>query len=111
LTLIASFRYRFSPVRIERNTALAFYAGRPYPGGTPTRALVTIRDGRNDVVVYDEPLPLADAKGMKWKRHTIDLRRFAGRNVAITFGAEATGGDQTAAWAAFGYPSLVAGGR
>ncbi|MDP9106236.1 MAG: hypothetical protein M3N49_09915 [Candidatus Eremiobacteraeota bacterium] len=109
LTVIAGFRYSYPPARIGRRTALAFYTGRPYPNGSPTRAFVTVRDGRTTTRVFDDVLPLADAAGIKWKRRMVDLRRFAGHSVVLTFGADATG-DPTSAWAAFGYPELVDGG-
>jgi hypothetical protein len=108
LTLLDSFRYHYPPLRIERGMALAFYAGRPYPMGTPTRALVIVNDRGKDVTIYDEPLPLPVTQ-IDWRRHVIDLSRFAGRTVTVSFGAEATQGNPSAAWVAFGYPTLVAG--
>jgi hypothetical protein len=106
LTVVATFRYRYPPVRIQRRMALAFYAGRPYAVGTPTRALVTATDRGKDVVIYDELLPLPGT-AIDWHRHVIDLSRFAGRDVAFSFGAEASKGDPSASWAAFGFPALV----
>ncbi len=108
LTVLATFRYRYPPVRIERGVALAFYAARPYAVGTPTRAFVTVNDRGKDVKVYDELLPLP-GEALDWHRHTVDLSRFAGRSVTIAFGADASQGNGSASWAAFGYPSLVAG--
>jgi hypothetical protein len=110
LTVLASFRYRYPPVHVERGMALAFFAARPYPAGTPTRAFVTATDGGRAVVIYDEVLPPAGA-AIGWHRHVVDLSRFAGRDVAFSFGADASRGDETAAWAAFGYPTLIAGPR
>jgi len=106
LTVIAGFRYSYPPARVGRRTALAFYTGRPYPNGSPTRAFVTVRDGRTTTRVFDDVLPLADAAGIKWKRRMIDLRRFAGHSVVVTFGADATG-EPSSAWVAFGFPELV----
>ncbi|HEY0383956.1 MAG TPA: hypothetical protein VGC72_17315 [Candidatus Elarobacter sp.] len=106
LTVIAGFRYTYPPARIARRAALAFYAGRPYPNGSPTRAFVEVKDGRTTTRVFDDVLPLADAGGIHWKRHAVDLSRFAGRSVALTFGADATG-EPSSAWVAFGFPALV----
>lgn len=108
LTLVSGFRYTYPPARIPRHAALAFYAGRPYPGGTPTRGFITVQDGSSRTLVFDEKLPPADATGIRWERHVIDMKRFAGRFVALTFGADAVV-DPTSAWVAFGFPALVEG--
>ena len=106
LTIVDTFRYRYPPARIEPGMALAFYAARPTKEGDPTRAFVTVTDGAKSIPVFDEKLPPAGQDGIAWKRHVIDLQRFAGRSVAFTFGADATE-DPSGAWAAFAYPALV----
>ena len=106
LTVVDRFRYTYPPARIHRGEALAFYSGRPFPNGAPTRAFVTVRDGPKSRTVFDEPQPVADVTGIKWKRHVVDLSGFAGRSVAITFGADAIG-DGTSAWVAFGFAGLI----
>ena len=106
LTVVDTFRYRYPPARVAPGMALAFYAARPTAQGDPTRAFVTVTDGAKSTVVFDENLVPAGKDAIAWKRHVIDLRRFAGRNVVFTFGADATE-DPAGAWAAFAYPALV----
>lgn len=103
LTVVASYRYTYT-VPVRAHEALAFYATRPYPNGSPTHAFVTVAArGRHDTV-YDQmlqPLPT-----IVWDKRIIDLSRYAGSNAQVTFGADAPT-DQNAAWIAFAYPSVV----
>ena len=113
LTVLATFRYAFPRVPLGATSELSFYVARPYVGA-PTRAFVDVADDTKSVRVFQEDLraPGPDAIP-SWEAHRIDLRRFAGRTVAVTFGADATTPDSTAAWVAFGDPAIgaVSGGR
>jgi len=104
LTVIATYRYTYT-VSIGDRQALAFYAARAYNIGSPTRAFVTVTAGGKTITIYDALLePAAE---FSWRRQVIDLSRFAGRRVEISFGADSPNGDQSAAWIAFANPSII----
>ena len=104
LTVLATFRYAYTIV-VEKGEGLGFYVARPYAIGSPTRASVTVTAGTKTTPVYDAIL--APAASLKWERQLIDLSKFAGQSVEITFSADSPNGDQSAAWIAFADPSIV----
>lgn len=106
LTLLASFRYTFPRVHLDAASELSFYVARPYAGGA-TRAFVDIGDRTKSERIFQADLPAPGPGGLlSWEARRIDLHRFAGKSITVTFGADATTSDTTAAWVAFGDPAI-----
>lgn len=100
LTILASYRYSYH-LAVPPSSMLAFTAGRPYNIGTPTRGFVDIDAGGEVDRVFQADLAPSNDSGIQWHRFSKSLDSYAGKNVMITFGADATGSDMTAAWVEF----------
>jgi hypothetical protein len=107
LTVLATYRYLYPKIRIVRHERLTFTSAAPYAIGEGAHAFIDVKYGPTDARLYDEFLPAASVSGPRWEQHEIALDGFAGKTVAIIFGADIRDNDPTAAWVAFGNPALV----
>jgi len=107
LTVLASYRYSYRLV-VPPSSILEFDAGKPYSIGTSTTGFVDIDAGGKRERLFQADLPPANADGTQWYKYSKPLGRYAGKNVVITFGADATNGDATAAWVEFVKAGLYA---
>lgn len=106
ISIVSGFRYSFPNVRVRPHSDLVFYDAKPFSAGVSDRAFVDVTPlGESSARVFVDTLRPA-ASAISWKSHRISLRRFSGKTVTITFGADALG-DATAAWAAFANPLII----
>jgi hypothetical protein len=107
LTVVATYRYRFSNIPIAPHETLNFFSAAPYAIGKGSRAFVDVVNGAKTTRLYAEDLAPATPSGPIWSQHAVSLDSFSGKRISIVFGADVRDGDPTAAWAVFGTPELV----
>jgi len=86
---------------------LVFHTGiaiRPFPRMDGATFRVVIRDEDGEHVVFEE-----HQRKPAWRKHSVDLSRFAGKDVSIEFRTSAgpPGSNGVADWASWGRPRLV----
>ena len=111
LTVLATYRYLYSRLPIRAHERLTFTIAAPYAMGSGSHAFVDVKAGSTVSRIYDEDLPPASDTGPVWQQQSIGLDKYAGKIVSIVFGTDVRDKNPVAAWAAFGTPSLVVGGR
>ena len=108
LTVLSGYRYSFRSVPIPKGALLVFSGAKPYSIGVGVSAFIVVEEHGRIYPIFQRIFPPASVSaGPLWRHYAIPLDRFSGHVVAITFGANAIGGNQTAAWAAFAEPEVA----
>jgi hypothetical protein len=100
----------FPPLRLGEGAALRFACGMKESAWRRIRRGVRFTisvetDGRREQVFETTLDPRARVEDRRWQRHTLDLSRFAGRNVRLLFETKMAGGRSNAfAWAGWADP-------
>lgn len=108
ITVVLGFTYTFRGIPIEPGDRLVFAAGKMFPLGAIVRAEVRVADrGRTNEAVHVD-VPPAESSGLiRWSDASVDLSRYAGRRIDVTFAVSTPTGNGTASWASFLAPAIV----
>jgi hypothetical protein len=110
ITVLSGFSYRYASIPILGGEHLTFGVGMVFNAPQRARAVISVQlDHGATSVIYTSDLEIppqtTDIKLIK--PVDIDLSRYQGQNVAITFSVESPGGDSSSHWVAFASPLLL----
>ena len=110
LTLLSGFSYQFPFVVIGENEHLTFGVGMIFHAPQSARAKVAIETPEGNIeVIYADDLvdPVKAGEVKSFRPVDLDLSKYKGQRVAVTFSVESPGGNSDSHWVGFTAPRLV----
>ncbi|MFZ1123667.1 MAG: hypothetical protein WAN59_00820 [Candidatus Baltobacteraceae bacterium] len=100
MTVLGTYRYTYV-VPITRGATLEFSAAKPLSVGISALGFVDAAVNGKSVRLFAAELQPADSDGLHWHAVRVSLDRYAGKLVALTFGADVVQGNAIGTWVSF----------